>query len=81
MVDPTMHKKQPILPNKLSRSLRNLDAKTAVKITDSAPKGVTKLADANIYAVKFSTSPSPTKNKNDYSLFVDKITKINKIIE
>ena len=65
IVLPIMHKKHPILPSKFNRSFRNLLARIAVIITDSAPKGVTKEAGANIYAVKFKTSPNPTRNEHD----------------
>jgi hypothetical protein len=41
MVAPRTHRKQPTLPKKLSRSLRNMDERTAEMTTDRAPMGVT----------------------------------------
>lgn len=63
IVDPIIHNKQPSFPSKFSLSFRNFEDKIAATMTDKAPSGVTKDAGANIYAVKLSTSPSPTEKE------------------
>lgn len=55
--DPTMQLKQPTLPTKLRRSLRNMADRIAVTTTDRAPMGVTKMASTKAYATKLQTSP------------------------
>lgn len=60
MTDPIRHIAQPILPNNPSCSSRKYDPRTAPMSTESAPKGVTKIAGANAYAAKLKISPSTT---------------------
>lgn len=58
-------------PNKFIDSFRYFEAKIAVTMTLSAPRGVTSDAGANIYAAKLKNSPNPTKNIGIYKLLLD----------
>ncbi|GBP22781.1 Probable RNA-directed DNA polymerase from transposon BS [Eumeta japonica] len=62
-MDPITHKKQPILPIKLSFSFKNREANIAATKTLNAPNGVTNAAGAKAYANKLAASPTPTEIK------------------
>ncbi|KAH3668205.1 hypothetical protein OGAPHI_001959 [Ogataea philodendri] len=61
MTEPRRQIAQPILPKVPSSSLRKMDANTAPMITDKAPRGVTKIGGANVYAAKLAISPTAIK--------------------
>ena len=58
MTEPTTQRKHPTLPNRVRCSCKKIADKIAHTTTDKAPMGVTSTASANMYATKFSTSPS-----------------------
>jgi hypothetical protein len=60
MTDPIKHIAHPILPSKPSCSSKKYEPSTAPMSTESAPRGVTRIAGANAYAAKLKISPSTT---------------------
>lgn len=57
MMDPKRQIPQPNLPKTPSFSLKNTEAKTAPIMTERAPRGVTRIGGANVYAAKLAISP------------------------
>lgn len=60
MTAPMRQIAHPSLPNMPSSSLRKYEPNTAPINTDSAPRGVTRMAGAKAYAAKLHTSPTTT---------------------
>jgi hypothetical protein len=60
MTDPIRHIAQPILPKSPNCSSKKYEPSTAPMRTESAPRGVTRMAGAKAYAAKLNISPSTT---------------------
>lgn len=60
MTAPMRQMAHPSLPNMPSSSLRKYEPSTAPINTESAPRGVTRMAGAKAYAAKLHTSPTTT---------------------
>lgn len=63
MTAPIRQMAHPSLPNMPSSSLRKYEPSTAPISTESAPRGVTRMAGAKAYAAKLQTSPTTTASR------------------
>lgn len=80
MTDPMRHIAQPIFPSSPSCSSKKYEPSTAPMSTESAPRGVTRIAGAKAYAAKLKISPSTTTRSQPCHLVVVSLVDILVVI-